>query len=563
MTSTNSSSRRRCRSRLSLGIVLGLSAGCTLLTFHSSLDLRAAPAADAVGRGRVAPDDEIRIGHARADGSFRVAALAMDEYIAQVLAGEGQPDAGDAAQQALAVTARTFAQANRQRHGRDGFDLCDTTHCQVVKPATTPTRRAAVATSGQVLLRDGKPAPVFYSASCGGRIERASQVWPGAIDLSQPEHDEADASEPAWLSEIRGVDVERALRAAGRRGGRLRNLRVIQRNGSGRVVRLRADGFTPPEISGNDFRLAVGRVGGWQLVKSTAFDVTRTGSVYRFRGRGFGHGVGLCVVGAGLRSARGATADAILRFYFPTLSLGRLTPGALRADAAPAAGASVAPALAAVEGTTVPFAEGAAAASAAPVPLAPAPAAPAPPAPRDIQIVLPLSDEGSRQLLLALARRARDATAAASGQKAPPALRITVHPSLESFGRATGQPWWVAGATSGTEIALLPVGLLRQQGQLERAVRHEVAHALLDVVLAGRPVWVREGAAIHFSRPSEELGATLHAENGRRSSGRTICPSDAELLRPVSAGAQRDAYARAEACFVRQLNAGRKWSEVR
>ena len=64
----------------------------------------------------------------------RVETIAMDDYIAQVLAGEGQPAAGDAAQQALAITARTFASANRNRHRREGFDLCDTTHCQVVRP---------------------------------------------------------------------------------------------------------------------------------------------------------------------------------------------------------------------------------------------------------------------------------------------------------------------------------------------------------------------------------------------------------------------------------------------
>ena len=69
------------------------------------------------------------------DGRTRVETLAIDDYIAQVLAGEGQPRAGDAAQQALAITARTFALANRNRHRREGFDLCDTTHCQVVRAA--------------------------------------------------------------------------------------------------------------------------------------------------------------------------------------------------------------------------------------------------------------------------------------------------------------------------------------------------------------------------------------------------------------------------------------------
>ena len=62
--------------------------------------------------------------------------MALEDYVAQVLAGEGQPRAGDAAQQALAITARTFALANRNRHRREGFDLCDTTHCQVLRPAT-------------------------------------------------------------------------------------------------------------------------------------------------------------------------------------------------------------------------------------------------------------------------------------------------------------------------------------------------------------------------------------------------------------------------------------------
>ncbi len=92
--------------------------------------------------------------------------------------------AGDAAQQALAITARTFALANRNRHRREGFDLCDTTHCQVTRPATATTRRAAESTSGAVLLHQGQPAFVFYSAWCGGRTELASQVWPGAIDYS-------------------------------------------------------------------------------------------------------------------------------------------------------------------------------------------------------------------------------------------------------------------------------------------------------------------------------------------------------------------------------------------
>ena len=75
----------------------------------------------------------IRLGRTLANGAMRVETLNLDDYLAQVLAGEGQPRAGDAAQQALAITARTFALANRNRHRSEGYDLCDTTHCQVLK----------------------------------------------------------------------------------------------------------------------------------------------------------------------------------------------------------------------------------------------------------------------------------------------------------------------------------------------------------------------------------------------------------------------------------------------
>ena len=180
------------------------------------------------------------------------------------------------------------------------------------------------------------------------------------------------------------------------------------------------------------------------------------------------------------------------------------------------------------------------------------------PAAADVQVALPAGEEGERAALQALVRRARDTVARTTGVPAPRTIRNTVHSTVESFGRATGQPWWAAGATSGTGIDLLPLTILKQRGQLERTVRHEVAHALLDGALSSRPMWVREGAAIVLSRPPTDVG-----EASGTSTGRVSCPSDAEILRPISAGAQRDAYERAATCFERALASGKKWDEVR
>ncbi len=508
-----------------------IAAGVLSTALGRSSPTASAPPAAGLPAPSVAPAPVvIRLGRTRPDGRMRVESIPLEEYVAQVVAGEGQPRAADAAQQALGIAARTFALANRQRHRREGFDLCDTTHCQVLRPATETTKRAASASAGLVLLDNGQPAFVFYSASCGGRLELASQVWPGALDYGTRSVEDAVHDEEAdWQSDVRVAVVERALRAAGLRGSRLRDLRVLQRNASGRVVRLRADGFTPPDLSGHDFRMAIGRIGGWQLVKSTAFDVNRTGQGFRFRGRGFGHGVGLCVVGTGLRASRGESVGEILRFYFPKLAVGQIGGSAPVPAEAAASGRSAAPAPAASTAPTEAEAV-------------------------DIRLGLPGAEERHRQTLVALIRSARDGIARIAGVRAPPSLRVTVHPTVDSFGRATGQPWWVSGATDADAIDLLPVTILQQRGQLERTVRHEVAHALVDRSLAGRPMWVREGAAIYFADPPAP---------GTPAPARVSCPTDAEVLRPVSAGAQREAYARAGACFARQVAEGRRWTDVR
>jgi SpoIID/LytB domain protein len=451
----------------------------------------------------------------------RVTTFDLEDYVARVVAGEGQARASDSAQQALAITARTYAVANLNRHRREGYDLCDTTHCQVLRPSTDTTRRAVDATAGRILVYQGQPASVYYSALCGGRSELASHVWPGAEDYSSHLHeDDACRDEPAWSSELRADLIERALRAAGHRGDRLRDLRIVQRNASGRVARVRLDGFAPNEMSGHDFRMAVGRVAGWQHIKSTAFDVRRIGSGYRFGGTGFGHGVGLCVIGAGTRAGRGSTVDDILKFYFPNLSVAPYRRGVTTT-----AGASAPPAPAVSPGD----------------------------ARADVLLALPAGEERERARIVQLVRVARDAIAAKTGASAPPVIRVTVHPTVDAFGRATGQPWWVSGASDGANIHLLPLSILRQQGQLERTVRHEVAHVLIDGVLADRPLWVREGAAFYFSDPS----------GGPATPPRGGCPKDEEFLRPLSAGAHRSAYANAEACFRRAIAEGRRWTDIR
>ena len=281
-----------------------------------------APGASGADAARIAADllggQSLRIGRAR-PGGYDVETMPLEEYVSRVVSAEGAAGSGPAALQALAIVVRTFALGNSHRHEREGFDLCDLTHCQVIGQRTKASDEAARATSGRVLFYGGRLATVYYTASCGGYSERPSAVWPGAKGQPYlPAKAEPDGrAESPWRSDIAAVDLQRALVAAGRRGRMLRDLVVVGRSSSGRVYGVRIDGFEPPEMTGEEFRLAVGRTLGWQMLKSTLFDVERTSTGYRFRGNGSGHGVGLCVVGSARLAAAGRSASEILARYFP------------------------------------------------------------------------------------------------------------------------------------------------------------------------------------------------------------------------------------------------------
>ncbi len=549
-----------------------------------------------------APAGMVRIGVLK-NGTYDVVTLPIEVYVARVLGGEAAPDSAPAALETLAVAIRTYTVTNLGRHRQDGFDLCDQTHCQVMRTSSLATERAALATAEQILLADGSPATVYYSASCGGRSEKPSNVWPGADDPSYlaVHDDDGCGGFPQWTAELARTDLQRALAAGGYKGS-LRDVRILSRNESGRVARLALDGLTPGEITGQDLRMVVGRTLGFQHLQSAAFELRRSGQAFRFTGRGAGHGVGLCVIGSMKLAAKGQSAGEILARYFPGTRLGsygaRLTaapptvapritealpPPSGRAVPAPFPGAggraaagggarttasppgagpsSVAAAGAMSGGAAAPSAVASSATSgAAAVPpagrepgvasTARATAAGADAPARSGVTVSGAGVEGSeRARLVALIAEERDRMAERLGVPASP-VSVRVHPTRDAFERWTAMPWFALGAVVAGEVHLVPLSILQERGMTEQAIRHQLVHVMADQSLPARPAWVREGAAVYFSTPEAP-------------SAPPVCPQDPELQQPVSIGALADAYGRARRCFERQLGTGRDWRRVR
>jgi SpoIID/LytB domain protein len=488
-----------------------------VVAFLCGLDVELPAQADITETDLVAASagHALRIG-STADG--HITQIPLEVYVSRVLAGEGDPKAAEAAQQALAIAIRTYALKNSGRHSRDGYDLCDSTHCQVPRPSTPTSRRAAMATTGQVLTYHGDVAEVFYSASCGGRSERAADVWPGAdYPYLVARRDEVCEDDLAWMTDFRLDDVQRALERVGFEGGRLKDVHVDGRTSSGRVARLRLSGMRPDVIAADQFRLAVGAV----VLKSTAFTVEKHGDELRFTGRGFGHGVGMCVIGAARRATRGETARAILAQYYPGLEI---TPLAGMPSPSETLTSAVPPPPRVVAGRA-----------------------------GGIAVTVPKASALDASDIERMAARAHDDLARTLGTSVLP-MTIRLHETLDSFRLATNRPWWVSEVAEGTAIDLAPAAVLAQRGGADASVRLAVAELLVASPLAGRAEWVRVGAARYFANGSNAA---------RPASSRTRCPSDAELLLAVSATAQREAETRAEACFAREVAKTRDWRTVR
>jgi stage II sporulation protein D len=224
--------------------------------------------------------------------------LPLEEYVAGVLAGESSVFKSEEALKAMAVAARTYAVRHKGRHRAEGFDFCDTTHCQDLRLAARSgrMRNAAEATEAELLWYNGKPADTYYSRHCGGTTEKGGEPY-----LKQQSDTYCVSSGRAeWQWELRKQDV----------GG---EVTILSRTPSGRVAELRAAGR---RISANDFQLLVGRALGWDSIRSNFYNLTDRGDRILFQGFGAGHGIGLCQIGADQRGLAGQNYHQILAFYY-------------------------------------------------------------------------------------------------------------------------------------------------------------------------------------------------------------------------------------------------------
>jgi stage II sporulation protein D len=196
---------------------------------------------------------------------------------------------------------------------------------QVYKNAAHPPAaalEAARATAGEVLTWGAAPIAAYFSASCGGVSESAEAAFnlaPGATPYIKGGDEDGDARE--WTVRVPLAEIGAALRHAKRMEAELRGLSVQSRTASGRALGLTVDTTSGPRPL---LAVELRQVLGYRRLPSLLFDVEIDGSTAIFRGKGSGHGVGLCQWGARARAQQGESYREILAHYYPGAEIRRM-----------------------------------------------------------------------------------------------------------------------------------------------------------------------------------------------------------------------------------------------
>lgn len=266
---------------------------------------------------------------------FLVNKVFLEDYAACVTAFESSYDKSRPEYlKALGAVVRLYALCHRERH--PVYDLCDLSHCQVYQglPPDAPFWKEKTSAARDYVSEKLRHADSYYfSRCCGGVLESPKDIWGTAsrtIGRVGPDQWKGETLCKAdrfftWTTSAGTEQVESVLRRLRSipAGWRLKAFEVDKRTPGLRVKTFRArfgsSGGEVKELHANAQRFisAFGKRFGWRVFHSAKFEIQKEGDLYRFSGRGFGHGTGLCQSGALRLAELGWKWREILDFYFP------------------------------------------------------------------------------------------------------------------------------------------------------------------------------------------------------------------------------------------------------
>lgn len=250
------------------------------------------------------------------------------------------------------------------RDDHDLFDVCADDHCQryqgITKAYIPTVKRAVEETRGEVLVSDGEICDARFSKCCGGATEEFGYCWEDKdVEYLKGVRDSADeaplpdltteceaekwiAAEPEAFCNTSDGEILRQIlndfdmetndfyrwqvrysqqelsdivrERSGIDFGTIESLTPLERGVSGRISRLRIDGSKRSMIIGKE--LEIRKTLSQSHLYSSAFTVKRENGDFVIYGAGWGHGVGLCQIGAAVMGSKGYGYREILAHYY-------------------------------------------------------------------------------------------------------------------------------------------------------------------------------------------------------------------------------------------------------
>jgi len=296
-----------------------------------------------------------------------VGTFALETYLPGVLQRELFAKWDLDTYKAQAVAARNYAMVNFGKHNDHGFDICDTTDCQVYggydieKPGSN---QAVDETTGKLLKYNGQIVQTYYHSTSGGHTESIENIWSGSLPYIVGTYDPYSIGAPNtdWELSYTRSEIESILANNGHDIGTLKDVRIDEVSENGRVQKLvfvgtkgeavfikekarKLFGYTTLksmwfELGNKPMVTVVSRSAYSREDLSTSDYITSegiesgSGSSYVvtdgqslstlsfssdnivFKGHGYGHGLGMSQWGAKAMAEQGFTYQDILTHYY-------------------------------------------------------------------------------------------------------------------------------------------------------------------------------------------------------------------------------------------------------
>ena len=268
----------------------------------------------------------------------------LEDYLCSVISSEMNANSPMELLKAHAVISRSWAIRAMQKPNHEGYHVCADDHCQRYEGLRRMNERAVEAvnaTRGQVLMYGDEICDCRYYKCCGGKTEVWRTCWedidvpyiqsvscdyckspsPKVLRLVLNDYDQETKDFRDWQVSYTAAELSEIIRTkSGMDFGEIIDLIPLKRGASGRICELKIVGTKRTEIIGKELKIRL-----WlsrTCLYSSWFEVEKTITnhqspiTFTFIGHGWGHGAGLCQIGAAVMASEGKQYEEILNYYY-------------------------------------------------------------------------------------------------------------------------------------------------------------------------------------------------------------------------------------------------------